>query len=245
VVKSICGRRDERVIAVSTSRWFLKMVVAAIAIVAAPIVYADSDPYPASYNWTPDPVPTVPVATVANNVTFTIQFSNSGPSASPAGVGGTVATIAVPPGIRVANDGGTGTNYPTYCALSGAYPAVQQLVCELGSLPVGANVLTLTYGGTALDVGSGTAATSVTVAQTDADPNPGNETLNRTVTLQTGADLQIGLSASAPSLPAGALLTYTLSPTNAGPGNSNAMRVTMNLPPTTDFSACQNISSPT
>lgn len=150
-------------------------------------------------------------------ITFTLNISNAGPSAS----GSTVLTQTLPTGL-VWNSGAISTGIG--CQITGA-----DIVCPIGTLLPGSSVvatLSATLNGTAGAQGSSTA----TVGSNDPDSDNSNNSATLNLLLNP-VDLQLTKQASAATINAGELLTYVLQVRNLNTvGNATQVRLTDTLP---------------
>ncbi|QIL69135.1 IPTL-CTERM sorting domain-containing protein [Diaphorobacter sp. HDW4B] len=160
----------------------------------------------------PDPVPAQGIATI----TMTVQ--NNGTDAA----NGIKLTDTIPAGSTFvsmsASDGGICTNVVPY-------------ECTWGSLPFpGTRTVTLRVRLPSAQVWTNMAA----VTSTSTDPNQGNNSLTRNITVQQAADLAITATSSAGgTIAAGAPYTYTLNVNNLGPDPlpvGQSPTVTFNVP---------------
>jgi uncharacterized repeat protein (TIGR01451 family) len=106
------------------------------------------------------------------------------------------------------------------------------VTCDLGHLPNGDSalvtiVVTPTQAGTITNVASVTSDAS--------DPDPGNNTAERTARV-TGADLVVTKAVNITAPKAGDSITYTITVANNGPDNATEVRVTDTLPAGVTFS---------
>ncbi|HJQ27569.1 MAG TPA: HYR domain-containing protein [Blastocatellia bacterium] len=174
---------------------------------------------------TPDP------AFAGGNITYTINFSNNGPSdaqtvtvtdavpsnttfVSAVVTTGSGWTIPSPPSV-----GGTGTVTFSKSTVAASETAVFTIVVK-----VDAN----TASGTVI-------SNSATAATTTTDPTAGNNTGTATTTIQTEADLAVTKSDSPDPVIAGNNLTYTINFVNNGPSDAQTVTVTDAVPANTTF----------
>jgi uncharacterized repeat protein (TIGR01451 family) len=203
--------------ALVSGRAFLRRFLVLLALcAAAPALGADLQV--STYTWAPDPVPN------GAATDFTIRVTNNGPGS----VADAIVTIAVSSRFRV--DPG---NVPSYCTTSGATGS-QTLTCALPNLVQGD--FTFNYRATAIAVGSANTTATISSA-TAGDNNAANNSLTVTPAVQAGADLRVTKTDNRPdgAIVAGGLISYTLTVINDGPDATNAVRVTDNLPPASDF----------
>jgi uncharacterized repeat protein (TIGR01451 family) len=162
----------------------------------------------------------VTTATPGGSVTYTITASNAGPANAP----GSTVSDTFPASLTcnwtcVGAGGGT-------CTASGSGN-----IGDTVSLPAGGNV-TYTASCTISASATGTLANTATVAAPAgvSDPTPGNNTATDSDTLSPQADLAItktdGVTTAAP----GGSVTYTITASNAGPGNAPGSTVSDTFP---------------
>jgi uncharacterized repeat protein (TIGR01451 family) len=132
---------------------------------------------------------------------------------------------------------------PTGAAFVSASPSSQNCValsatavrCSLGTLgALGADVrsIVLTWRATVAGVAVVNATATVSA---DNDVNLANNTQTETTTVVEGANLALAKTASPARAIAGGNITYTLTPSNAGPNAAGAMVITDTLPPAVSF----------
>jgi len=153
---------------------------------------------------------------VGDNVTFTVQLDNLGPSASQ----NVVVNDLLPAGLT----------YVRHLASSGTYvPGTG--VWTLGTVPA-STTNTLTVVATVLAPASGPASpltNTATATSTTPDPNPGNNTDDKTVTpLQT--DLAVFKVASDRAPNVGDTIQFAIGAANFGPDNATNVVVTDVIP---------------
>ncbi len=174
----------------------------------------------------PDPV------IAGNNLTYNIVVTNTGDPTSWIDV-----TDTLPPGTTFQSLTTADFNCTT--------PAVGQpgsIFCQrpsgMGSpsdtrtLSVVVNVDAATPKNTIL---SNTAAVKPSVCTPPCDMNPNNDMSTAQTTVDTQADLSLTKTATPDPVPAGALVTYTLTVTNNGPSAAQDVMITDATPPNTTF----------
>lgn len=152
---------------------------------------------------------------VGSNVIFTITAKNNGPIAA---TGVTVNDIL-----------------PAGYTLVSATPSLGSWIApnwSIGNLANGANA-TLTIVATVNATGS--YANTATIAGSQTDPTPGNNTSTSTPVPTTIADLEITKTASISSLIPGQSFFYTISVKNNGPNTASAVLVNDVLPSSLNF----------
>lgn len=187
----------------------------ASAAMAAPTT---ADLQVSTYTWLPNPV--------ANGAeaTFTIRIDNNGGSS----VADAKITVAVPSKFTIPQG-----DVPAGCTLSGAAGS-QSLVCTVASLEPGR--FDLAFKARATSAGSSSASVAVS-APNNTDPNPVNNSLSVSPSVEGGSDLKISQASDRANsaIPAGGIVTYTLKAFNAGPDATSAVRIIDNLPAASDF----------
>lgn len=160
--------------------------------------------------------PVVPGSTFS----YDLLVSNAGPNAA----SNLVVTDTLPVAVGFVSVGGTGWS----CGESGGV-----VTCTLASLlPGDAPVITIET------MAPGAAATLVNAADVAAstpDPNSANNADTESTSILAAADLAITNWGDPGPVPAGAVVTYTLDVTNAGPDAASALTVEDNLPPEAGF----------
>jgi uncharacterized repeat protein (TIGR01451 family) len=167
----------------------------------------------------PDPV------TAGNNLTYTINFVNNGPSDAQT----VTVTDAVP----------ANTTFVSAVVTTGVGWAVNTagpIVFSKGTVAAGETaVFTMVVKVNANAVNGSTISNSATASSATTDPTPGNNTGSATTTVQTRADLAVTKSDSPDPVNAGANLTYTINFVNNGPSDAQTVTVTDAVPANTTF----------
>ncbi|MEW1547831.1 DUF11 domain-containing protein, partial [Streptomyces tsukubensis] len=146
-------------------------------------------------------------------ITYTLTVTNDGPDDS----SGYTVTDTIPAGLNNA-----ATTTPG-CSITGG-----TLSCTSGPLANGAsNTITLT--GTAATSGVTSISNTADVLGNDPDPNPANNQSTATTTVASEVDLALTKTGPA-TVDAGGNVSYTLTVTNDGPGNSTGYTVTDAIP---------------
>jgi len=160
----------------------------------------------------PDPV------ALSAPVTFTIVVSNNGPSTAT----NVTLTDPLPSGATYVSSSSTAGS----CAVAKGKAAA--LTCAIGALDPGAS----TTVSLVLDAPrkAGTITNTASVAATESDPNPANNSALSVVSVGGAADLSVAKSASANPVAVGSPLTYTMVATNAGPSIPTDVTLTDPLP---------------
>jgi uncharacterized repeat protein (TIGR01451 family) len=173
---------------------------------------------------TPDPV------TAGSNLTYTLTATNSGPGDAqnislvdviPANTtfvsyqqnSGPAFTLTTPP------VGGTGT-----------------VTATLANFASGASAtFTLTLNVNANTPNGSTITNTATLSSTSVDSNPANNSDTETTSVNTSADLSVIKTDSPDPVAFGANLTYTITVTNSGPSNAQAVTLSDVIPANTTF----------
>jgi uncharacterized repeat protein (TIGR01451 family) len=185
--------------------------------VSAPAIASDLQV--SSYTYGPNPTPNGGLAE------YSVRVANTGPGA----VNDAVLTIVISPRFRA-------ETVPTGCTVSDENGS-QKIVCILPPLPASqTEYVTIDYTARATSVGSGVTTASVDSATT-TDPDTGNDEVEVTTTVRTGADLQVTKNDNLPghTITAGGIISYTINVANLGPDQTSAFTVTDNLPPANEF----------
>ena len=155
-----------------------------------------------------------PAPAVGGLVTYTIAVTNLGPSAATSVAISDVLPASVTFVSATASQG-------TYDSASGLW--------TVGAMPATATqTLSITVRVTALGAVTNTATRQ---ASAPVDPNALNDSASATATPQLVADLAITKTPSAPTVAAGAPLTWTLVVTNTGPSDATDATVTDTFAP--------------
>ncbi|WOK38119.1 SdrD B-like domain-containing protein [Sphingomonas sp. C3-2] len=180
--------------------------------------HAAADLQVSDYRSNPETVPN------GGDMTFDIRLTNNGSDTVADGK----VVIDIGAGFSVSAGG-----YPSYCTLTGAVGS-QVLTCNLASFPSGDR--TISYTAKARSVGAWPTSATISSALI-ADPNPANNVLSIAAPVMDGADLSVVKTDNDPdhSVPAGSVISYTLTARNDGPNATAAVKLTDNLPPASDF----------
>lgn len=166
---------------------------------------------------TPDPV------IAGNQLTYTIQVTNAGPSTAT----GVTVTDVLPSTLTFVS--GTST-VGTVTNSSGTVTG------SIGTLASGASA-TVTLLVTVAPTARGTISNTATVTGTETDSNTANNTATATSTANGNIDLSITKTDSADPVIAGNTLTYAITVTNNGPSTATNVVVTDVLPSAITFSS--------
>ncbi len=150
--------------------------------------------------------------------TYTLTAYNAGPSDAQ----DAVVTDVLPPGVSFAS----ALPPSAGCAAVG-----QQVTCTVGTLAAGATAPAIKIVATVSgSTPAGTITNTAAVSSLTPDPNPDNNHSSATTTVGTSADVSITKSASPSAFSGGLAATYTLTATNHGPSDAQAVTVTDTLP---------------
>ncbi len=158
-------------------------------------------------------VDNVDPVSVGDQIVYTIEVSNAGPSNAT----GVSVADTLPADVTLVSTSG--------CANDPA--GVPD--CSLGDLAVGATVsytVTVQVGSGA----SGTLTNTAVVSATTPDPDAGNNTATEPTAVNVAADLRIAKTDSADPVNAGDQVVYTIVVTNDGPSDATGVAVTDTLP---------------
>lgn len=157
------------------------------------------------------------------NVTYTVIVTNSGPSTAP----NVVVKDTLPAQISDV------TFAPSAGSCIGGIPGnpALPLTCNLGSLANGASASIAVVAKVTANTPDGTILVNNAVVSSDvADPNNGNNNATALTTVNARADLMIVKTSNASTYKPSSLITYTVTVTNLGPSDAQAVLVTDNLP---------------
>ena len=163
----------------------------------------------------PDPVP------VGGLLTYTLTAHNAGPS---------TAT-----GVNVTDDLPAGVTFDSATTSQGSCSQASGTVtCPLGTLASGANA-TVTIRVRPQSAGSITNTASV--SSDIFEPNPSDNSTSAETTVNPAADLAVTKADSPDPVPAGELLTYSLTIHNSGPSGATGVQLTDDLPAGVTYSS--------
>ena len=155
---------------------------------------------------------------VGETVTFTVRAINRGPSPAT----GVVITDALPAGLTLITPT---PSQGTYEPISGLW--------TVGSLAAPA-VATLTLVAQ-VDAPGALVNNAAVTAQTEADPDPLNNSDAASVNAAAAADLRVMKAVSDPAPAVGGLVTYTIAVTNLGPSAATSVVISDVLPASVAF----------
>ncbi len=158
------------------------------------------------------------IVPAAGNVTYTITAHNAGPSDAQ----NVVVTDQLPSGVTFVSAAPPSAR----CTAVGL-----QVTCNLGTLAAGATAAPITI---VVNVPASTPAETIAnnayVSSQTPDPNPDNNHASAPTTVDPSADVAITKAASASQFVVGQQASYTLTATNHGPSDAQAVTVTDPLP---------------
>ena len=149
-------------------------------------------------------------------LTYTLIVSNAGPSSA----ADVIVTDMVPPSlsnVEFSTDNGI-----SFQPWNGSY--------LLGELAPG-TAQTILIRGLVDPSATGSIVNTATVDSPTPDPDPGNNTSTDDTPVETSADLTVTKLGAPKSVPAGDLLTYTITVHNLGPSDAQDVLLTDNIPP--------------
>jgi len=153
---------------------------------------------------------------VGSNLVYTITVTNAGPSDAQA------VSVALPTPAGL-----------TFVSTSGA--CTTALPCDAGAVAAGATAtVTATFSVPGTYAGANPIQATASATSTTPDPTPANNTAGASTAVQASADLQVTLGAPA-SIVVGNNLVYTITVTNAGPSDAQAVSVALPTPATLTF----------
>lgn len=189
----------------------------ALAAGLLPALALAADPQVAALVDSPDPV------AAGGTYSYTMRIDNNAVDAAT----NTRLTFTVPSGASFVSASPAGAN----CAPTSA-TTVQ---CNLGTVGAsGADVRTVVLTWRAVVAGPSVINASATISA-DNDTNSANNTQTDSTTVVEGGNLALTKTGSPSPVPGGAVITYTLTASNAGPNAGGAMVITDTLPPSVGF----------
>ncbi|MBO9534382.1 MAG: DUF11 domain-containing protein [Solirubrobacteraceae bacterium] len=158
-------------------------------------------------------------ASVGDTLTYTLNVSNQGPSAAT----NVSITDAIPAGL-------TPSGAPTITGGTCSY-AGQNLTCTLASLPNGGTRTVTVPTTVAAGAAGASLSNTATIAATEFDPTPANNTSAPALTTIRGvAELSVTKTVGQANANVGDTLTYTVTVSNAGPQAATTATLVDTLP---------------
>ncbi len=153
---------------------------------------------------------------------YTLNAANAGPSTAT----GLTVTDTLPAGVGFVSASGSGWS----CGQASGVVTCSRAALAIGAAPPIAIQVTAPAEGGAI-------TNSAAIAASENDPSGGNNTASAGTTVVAVADLSLVKGDSPDPVAAGAVLTYTLTATNAGPSTATALTVTDTLPTEVSFTS--------
>ncbi|HWP45948.1 MAG TPA: FG-GAP-like repeat-containing protein [Candidatus Limnocylindrales bacterium] len=160
----------------------------------------------------PDPIK------VGNNLTYTLQVTNNGPSSA--------ANVTLTDTLPV------NVTFVSVTPNQGSCSVTTTVTCNLGTLTTGASA---TVSLIVQPTGAGAITNSASVSSSQFDPNTTNNTSSQGTTVDPTADLSVTQLDIPDPVTVGANLTYLLTVTNQGPSQATGVTLTDMLPPNITF----------
>jgi uncharacterized repeat protein (TIGR01451 family) len=174
----------------------------------------------------PDPV------TAGNNITYTINFTNNGPSDAQT----VTVTDAVPANTTfVSASVTTGSGWSPSAPAVGGTGNVMFSKASVGTTETATFQIVVKVNSSAAD--GSTITNTATAASATTDSTPGNNSATATTTVQTQADVSVTKSDSPDPVIPGNNITYAINFTNSGPSNAQSVTVTDAVPVNTTFAS--------
>jgi uncharacterized repeat protein (TIGR01451 family) len=157
------------------------------------------------------------------NLTYTISVANAGPS--------TATNVVVQDVLPVQVTMLSATPSVGSCTAGIPGNPGQPLTCTLGGMASGGSASITVVVKVAANTPNGTTiSNNATVASDVGDPNNHNNSSTAYTTASTQADLSIVVTSDASTYKPSSIITYTVTVTNNGPSDAQAVVVTDNLP---------------
>lgn len=164
---------------------------------------------------TPNPV------TAGNSISYELTIANTGPSVAR----NVTLTDPVPSPVNVTS---LAVSSPAAsCDLRVNTNTVQ---CQAGDLAPGRSVVITVYGTVAASTPAGPLTDTASVTSSTADPVPANNSASVTTQVITRADLGIALTSDKDVYKPSTVIHYTITVTNGGPSDAQAVTTTQVLP---------------
>ena len=175
-----------------------------------------------------------------HDITYTITVENAGPSNAE-----TVSmTDVVPANTTFVSD--AQTSGPTFTLTNPAVGGTGTITGSIGTLALGASATFAVVVLVSPSTPDGTTiSNTANVTAATFDPNLANNRQTVTTDVATEADLSLTKTAAAGPALAGTDITYTITVTNAGPGDSQDVTMTDDVPGNTTFVSDAQTSGPT
>ncbi|MEH3052403.1 MAG: isopeptide-forming domain-containing fimbrial protein [Patulibacter minatonensis] len=155
-------------------------------------------------------------ANVGDTLTYTLQVHNAGPQPAI----GTVLTDNLPAGVSR-----LGVTTP-----QGSCPAGTPIVCNLGTVAVGATVTVTITARVDLAAAGATATNNASVTSTQDDLTPGDRSASAQTVIAPAADLRLTKSADKGTADVGERITWTVAITNDGPSSATGVVIDDTIP---------------
>lgn len=175
---------------------------------------------------TPDPV------NAGANLTYTITVNNAGPSNA-----STVSLTDVLPAETLFFSMAAPAGWS--CTTPGVFSS-GTVTCTNPSAGLGNHVFTLVVNVLAATPSGTVISNTATVSATTSDPNTGNESGTSTTTVATSANMSVTKTDTPDPVTAGNNITYSITVTNAGPSNADAVTLSDTIPANTTFVSFTN-----
>jgi uncharacterized repeat protein (TIGR01451 family) len=173
--------------------------------------------------------------TAGTNATYTITLTNNGPSDA----SGVSLTDVIPANATFVSEAQTAG--PAFNCTTPAVGAGGTVTCSIAAFPMGTTAtFSLVLRATPSAPNGSSISNTATVSATSSDPNPGNNSSTATASVATSADVSVTKTGPA-AVAAGGNISYTITVTNNGTSDAQAVSVTDAIPANTTFvSAAQN-----
>jgi uncharacterized repeat protein (TIGR01451 family) len=173
--------------------------------------------------------PATATAGVPNGISWTLQASNSGPSAAT----NVVITDDVPAGVTI-----TGVTMPgATCSSGTAGNPAQPTVCNVGTLASGATSSTMTVTATINPQTTGVLENDARVSSDTFDGNTSNNLASTFTTVVVKSSIAVTIAATPNPVVAGTPLSYQLTVSNGGPSTATGVTLTDPLPAGVSFTS--------
>jgi uncharacterized repeat protein (TIGR01451 family) len=172
------------------------------------------------------------------DMTYTITLTNSGPS----NAANVSVTDAVPANTTFVSE--SQTTGPTFSCTTPAAGGTGTVTCNIASFGIGSATFSITVhiGASVLD--STSITNTANVSSSTPDPNPSNNSSTKVTVVGASADISVVKTAPAAAT-AGTTMTYNITVTNNGTGDSTTVTMSDTLPPNTTFVSETQPTGPT